>query len=306
MSSGGILTIDGATISGNSIWGFDDVVLTGVNFLTPAGCHYDTADKKLKDQYDNNVWGFTIGFGTPLGYYEVYVADIQVTSENCGGVTGTGISGTVTYDYTTHTLTLDNATIDGSIANRDERGMAFSIVVKGKNSAQYIPFSAKESNVTICGDGELNLVGDESNAAVINVWGDLLIKDCTVTMATGISGNDMGTCTIDGATVSGKGMHVGIFYFDKLELLNKVGILLPHNGKYDEATKALVDANGNNMPGELLIRPLTEEELGIEGISTDGAAVRGIYNTQGVRTDKMQKGVNIIRLENGKTMKVRR
>lgn len=306
MSSGGILTIDGATISGNSIWGFDDVVLTGVNFLTPAGCHYDTADKKLKDQYDNNVWGFTIGFGTPLGYYEVYVADIQVTSENCGGVTGTGISGSVTYDYTTHTLTLDNATIDGSIANRDERGMAFSIVVKGKNSAQYIPFSTKESNVTICGDGELNLVGDESNAAVINVWGDLLIKDCTVTMATGISGNDMGTCTIDGATVSGKGMHVGIFYFDKLELLNKVGILLPHNGKYDEATKALVDANGNNMPGELLIRPLTEEELGIEGISTDGAAVRAIYNTQGVRTDKMQKGVNIIRLENGKTMKVRR
>ena len=43
--------------------------------------------------------------------YNLWVADVQVTSENASNITGEGISGKVSFDATTNTLTLNNATI---------------------------------------------------------------------------------------------------------------------------------------------------------------------------------------------------
>ncbi|NLT95511.1 MAG: S-layer homology domain-containing protein [Clostridia bacterium] len=45
--------------------------------------------------------------------YDVWVGGVQVTDENKGGVTGEGITGTVSYDPESNTLTLENATITG-------------------------------------------------------------------------------------------------------------------------------------------------------------------------------------------------
>jgi hypothetical protein len=213
----------------------------------------------------------------------------------------------VTYDYETHTLALNDATINGRIEHFDDRGLPFNIVANGKNTAKAIAFDpVVQRDITISGSGELNMTGDVPNGAVINVNGNVLIKDVTLKLATSIWGNDCGTITIDGATITAKGDVIGIGAFDKMELLGGVGIVLPVNGKYDETEKCIVNENGSRYYDELLIRPLTPEEAGIEGIGADAAGVRSIYNTQGVRTDKMQKGVNIIRLENGKTVKVRR
>ena len=46
--------------------------------------------------------------------YDIWVGGVQVTSENKGAVTGTGITGTVTYDPDTSILTLNGATINGT------------------------------------------------------------------------------------------------------------------------------------------------------------------------------------------------
>lgn len=46
--------------------------------------------------------------------YDLWVGGVRVTSENAGGITGANITGTVSYDHDTKTLTLNNATITGA------------------------------------------------------------------------------------------------------------------------------------------------------------------------------------------------
>ena len=43
--------------------------------------------------------------------YGLTIAGIPVTSQNAGGITGDGITGTVTYNADQHALTLEGATI---------------------------------------------------------------------------------------------------------------------------------------------------------------------------------------------------
>lgn len=43
--------------------------------------------------------------------YNLYVGGVKVTSDNASNITGSGISGSVSFDYSTKTLTLNNATI---------------------------------------------------------------------------------------------------------------------------------------------------------------------------------------------------
>ena len=65
--------------------------------------------------------------------YGLKVAGIGVTSENASNITGPGITGKVSFDPGTRTLTLDNATIEGEI--RDERNnIILFIELKGSNT----------------------------------------------------------------------------------------------------------------------------------------------------------------------------
>ena len=65
--------------------------------LNPTGYTYTTAPKAL--------------YATTYAEYDLTIAGIPVTSANAGGVTGDGISGTVTYNATDRILTLNSATI---------------------------------------------------------------------------------------------------------------------------------------------------------------------------------------------------
>ena len=49
--------------------------------------------------------------------YPIAVCGVQVTSDNRDGITGEGITGTITYDPEANVLTLDNATITAATAN---------------------------------------------------------------------------------------------------------------------------------------------------------------------------------------------
>ena len=52
---------------------------------------------------------------SPLTSYDITIAGIAVTNANASAITGTGITGTVSYDATTNTLTLKNAEITGPV-----------------------------------------------------------------------------------------------------------------------------------------------------------------------------------------------
>ena len=80
--------------------------------------------------------------------YGIYVGGQEVTSENAASITGSGISGTISYDHASNTLTLKNATINKSgfsylnnksvfpvsvIGARTDSGSTFNIELIGKN-----------------------------------------------------------------------------------------------------------------------------------------------------------------------------
>ena len=65
--------------------------------------------------------------------YGLEVAGIGVTSENASNITGPGITGKVSFDPGTRTLTLDNATIEGDIFENTGNS-SLIIELKGSNT----------------------------------------------------------------------------------------------------------------------------------------------------------------------------
>lgn len=69
---------------------------------------------------------------SPPTSYDITIAGVDVTNANASAITGTGISGNVSYDATTNTLTLNGATINGGINYNGTTD--FTIAINGSNS----------------------------------------------------------------------------------------------------------------------------------------------------------------------------
>ena len=116
--------------------------------------------------------------------YQLWIAGTQVTSENASNITGTGITGTVTYDPATKTLDLGSATVENAggtavMANEDITVKASGATVKG-------------SNFGIWGKGDVRLSG---SFAAITADGNTAVRadgslncDAAITALTGRSG----------------------------------------------------------------------------------------------------------------------
>ena len=63
----------------------------------------------------------TVAFAETTSY-NLWVGGVEVTSDNASNITGKGITGTVTYDDSTKTLTLNNVNIDSVYSFRNWAG----------------------------------------------------------------------------------------------------------------------------------------------------------------------------------------
>ena len=118
---------------------------------------------------------YTIQVSSPTSY-GITVAGTSVTSQNAGGITGDGITGTVTYNADQHALTLEGATIAGSIVVTNENNL--TINVKGENIINAGANSALKSETqgipgpTItfvkAGEGECSLELNSTDVTVIS------------------------------------------------------------------------------------------------------------------------------------------
>ena len=151
--------------------------------------------------------------------YDIWVDGVQVTSENKDNL----FSGTVSYDPTTHTLSLNNATLDNDTmldyGIKTTIPSTLKIRLTGTNSITrtdpgggvgiYLNYS---NSVEITGDGTLviNVIG--KNYDGISTGADVKISDkAKVTInaegGLGIAGRMV---EIDGATVNSTGLYAGI------------------------------------------------------------------------------------------------
>lgn len=151
--------------------------------------------------------------------YDIWVDGVQVTSENKDNL----FSGTVSYDPTTHTLSLNNATLDSDTMSdygiKTTIPSTLKIRLTGTNSITrtdpgggvgiYLNYS---NSVEITGDGTLviNVIGENYDG--ISTGADVKISDKARVIINskgglGIAGRMV---EIDGATVDSTGLYAGI------------------------------------------------------------------------------------------------
>ena len=142
--------------------------------------------------------------------YNLWVGGVQITSENCNAIQnvltqeGTSVTGAMSYDPSTKTLTLDNFSFEGPGESRNfidsEDDLTISLI--GGNYIKKIPYGAKQDNSGIhvgkagiakklviqddpsdsnVGELTIDSMGSASITCGIWVYGDLDIKSGKVT-----------------------------------------------------------------------------------------------------------------------------
>lgn len=159
--------------------------------------------------------------------YGIAVAGVRVTSANKDNITGTGISGSVSYNFSTNTLTLNNATIDvramavnaitndyGSRANFKIKLVgnniikinASSIAINVKESQGFELYSSGNDTGTLTCDGALYL---DARDHMTNDYTMSTIWNCTVRFDDIISEDYEECLTINNANVTTDYLNVG-------------------------------------------------------------------------------------------------
>ena len=177
--------------------------------------------------------------------YDIWVDGVQVTSENKDNL----FSGTVSYDPTTHTLSLNNATLDKDTKSgygiKTNIPSTLKIRLTGTNSITrtypgggvgiYLNYS---NSVEITGDGTLviNVIGENYDG--ISTAADVKISDKARVIINskgglGIAGRMV---EIDGATLNSTGLYAGIDAH-RLKIVNGADVTLKatqdgRNGAY--------------------------------------------------------------------------
>ena len=177
--------------------------------------------------------------------YDIWVDGVQVTSENKDNL----CSGTVSYDPTTHTLSLNNATLDSD--TNSDYGIkttipsTLKIRLTGTNSITRtysgggIAIAPNSGNsVEITGDGTLVINVNGSTYDGISAGADVKISDKAkvIINAEGGLGIVGRLVEIDGATVDSTGLYAGIDAH-RLKIVNGADVTLKatqdgRNGAY--------------------------------------------------------------------------
>ena len=110
------------------------------------------------------------GKSSPMGgtSYNIWVGGVEVTDSNKGGISGTGITGTVTYDSDTNTLTMNGAAISSAHTSwngKDQfsiysQAPTLTLNLVGENSIKGV--DAKNSTYGIRCQGQLTIAGGGS------------------------------------------------------------------------------------------------------------------------------------------------
>ena len=192
--------------------------------------------------------------------YDIWVDGVQVTSENKDNLCG----GTVSYDPTTHTLSLNNATLDSDTLS--DYGIktiipsTLKIRLTGTNSmirtcpGGGMGIASNSSNsVEITGDGTLVINVNGENYDGISAGADVKISDkAKVTInAEGGLGIVGRMVEIDGATVNSTGLYAGIDAHS-LKIVNGADVTL--KATQDERNGAFIwkDQEGNGGDIEIV------------------------------------------------------
>ena len=276
-----------ATGSKGSICDIYNLVLDGCSIIQPEGAAFD-ANVHAVALNGEVVTDKVVIAPDNLGFE---IAGEKVTRKNCKDLSVIkGVSGNVSYDPNTKTLTLDNATI----TNEDEgygKGIVnknisdFTIRLIGENTVT----TGRASLVlnqpsTITGEGSLSLssqkyCGLDMEAASVLIDNTKLFVRGAYGIA-GYVGAETEVLTVRNSYVEAEGFALGSIVFLSNLILEDCAITQPDGAEFDAQKKAVV-LNGEEIKSKVVIAPATN---GISDIITDVPAhAKGIYSVTGVK-----------------------
>lgn len=237
--------------------------------------------------------------------YGIYIADKPVTTLNYKDLTSIyGVSGSVSYDPDTKTLTLDNATIernstDGTgIVNKTVSDFTVKLIGKNTVTADLASMVLNQTS-TITGDGSLHLTskrfcGLDMESASVTIDNTSLFVKGGYGIA-GFIGAKSEVLTVRNSHVEAEGSGSGSISLISDLILDNCAITQPVGAEFDADKKAVV-LNGEVLKSKVVIEPVNNS---IGTITADVPAHKqGIYNLNGVKLtqqwDDLPAGIYIV------------
>ena len=276
-----------ATGYNGSIFDIDNLVLDGCSIIQPEGAAF-VANVDAVALNGEVVTDKVVIAPDNLGFE---IAGEKVTRKNCKDLSVIkGVSGNVSYDPNTKTLTLDNATI----TNEDEgygKGIVnknisdFTIRLIGENTVTTGSASlVLNQPSTITGEGSLSLssqkyCGLDMEAASVLIDNTKLFVRGAYGIA-GYEGAKTEVLTVHNSYVEAEGFALGSIVFLSDLILEDCSITQPDGAEFDAQKKAVV-LNGEEIKSKVVITPVTS---GISDTTVDASArKKGIYSLTGVK-----------------------
>ena len=220
--------------------------------------------------------------------YNLEICDTQVTSANCDDLSVIdGVEGTVKYDPNSKILTLKDAKLNtgGNICiSSDIDGLTIEVSGTNEVNAAKVAIGFYSAPATITGGGTLNVKGQDDCGIFVNKT-NLTIEDCIVNakgkwgIAGYIGSNEK--LFIKNATVRAEGVGGSIFDFKEITLEDCV-ITQPAGAVVDNSQGAVV-LNGETVTSEVVIEPVTEYDLWIDGTQVTSGNCGDLSKIDGVK-----------------------
>ncbi len=222
-------------------------------------CTLEKCEPTNNTYYDSSKRGFKAAEGDdfaklviikPSTPYDLWILGKQMTSQNCSNFTADGLtSGTVSYDSSTKTLTLDGATLQYNTSS--DQAIRSDILNLNVNVVGDNTITNKQGTflmtapTTIYGSGTLTLNSAE-DCCLYAMSTNLTIKDVAIDAngMWGIAGYNGSTeiLTISNAAIHAKGENGAICDFKTVTLSEGLAVSTPVGGKVSGG--AIVDAAG--------------------------------------------------------------
>ena len=195
--------------------------------------------------------------------YGIKIGYLDVTSENCADLSVLeGVTGNVSFDPATKTLTLENATISrphSAIDNYDCDNLVIKVIGTCNLTSKSPGLSIRKPTTILGENSILNI-----SSSVVGLWAEapLLIQDCHIkTVGTkGISATEL-TVYYSYIEAQGDKDNYSFRIRKKLDLIG-CSIEQPKGAAYDPELEA-VALNGKAVTDKVIIKPEHKEKYGI-------------------------------------------
>lgn len=283
--------------------------ISDISGLKLEGCYIDIPSNAAYDADTKSVAvnGVTVTDKVVIepNSYGIQIADKPVTTLNYKDLTSIyGVSGSVSYDPDTKTLTLDNATIernstDGTgIVNKTVSDFTVKLIGKNTVTADLASMVLNQTS-TITGDGSLHLTskrfcGLDMEGASVTIDNTSLFVKGGYGIA-GFIGAESEVLTVRNSYVEAEGSGSGSITLISNLILDNCAITQPVGAEFDADQKAVV-LNGEVFKSKVVIEP---DNNSIGTITADvPARKQGIYNLNGVKLtqqwDDLPAGIYIV------------